>query len=43
MMRFLLILSIVGIITSTMYALLVVIGALRLARRRKAAEAGVRT
>src|SRR5580704_15942542 len=43
MMRFLLILSIVGIITSTMYALLVVIGALRLARRRKAAEAGVFT
>jgi ceramide glucosyltransferase len=43
MMHFLLILSIVGIITSTMYALLVVVGALRLAGRRKAAEAGVFT
>src|SRR5271154_2487726 len=43
MMHFLLILSIVGIITSTMYALLVVVGALRLARRRKAAYVGVFT
>ena len=43
MMHFLLILSIVGIITSTMYALLVVVGALRLAGRRKAAEAAVFT
>ena len=34
MMHFLLILSIVGIITSTMYALLVVVGALRLAGRQ---------
>ena len=40
MMHFLLVLSIVGIITSTMYALLVVVGALRLAQRRKAADGG---
>jgi len=34
MMNFLLVLSITGIITSTMYALLVAVGALRLAQRR---------
>ena len=33
MMHFLLVLSIVGITTSTMYALLVVVGALRLAQQ----------
>src|SRR5580698_8804391 len=43
MMHFLLVLSIAGIITSTMYALLVVVGALRLAQRRKAADAGAFT
>jgi ceramide glucosyltransferase len=43
MMHFLLLLSIAGLITSTMYALLVVVGALRLARRRRAADAGVFT
>jgi len=43
MMHFLLVLSIVGIFTSTMYALLVVVGALRLAQRRQAAEACVFT
>jgi ceramide glucosyltransferase len=36
MMNFLLVLSIIGILTSTMYALLVTIGALRLAQRRRA-------
>jgi ceramide glucosyltransferase len=36
MMDFLLLLSIIGIITSTMYALLVAMGAVRLARRRRA-------
>jgi ceramide glucosyltransferase len=36
MMDFLLLLSIIGIITSTMYALLVVTGAVRLAQRRRA-------
>jgi ceramide glucosyltransferase len=36
MMDFLLLLSIIGIITSTMYALLVATGALRLAQRRRA-------
>ena len=36
MMNFLLVLSIIGILTSTMYALLVAVGALRLARRRRA-------
>jgi ceramide glucosyltransferase len=36
MMDFLLLLSIIGIITSTMYALLVATGAVRLARRRRA-------
>ena len=36
MMNFLLVLSIIGILTSTMYALLVAIGALRLVRRRRA-------
>jgi ceramide glucosyltransferase len=36
MMDFLLLLSIIGIITSTMYALLVVAGAVRLAQRRRA-------
>ena len=35
MMNFLLVLSIIGILTSTMYALLVTVGALRLARRRR--------
>jgi ceramide glucosyltransferase len=35
MMNFLLVLSIIGILTSTMYALLVAIGALRLIRRRR--------
>jgi ceramide glucosyltransferase len=34
MMSFMLVLSIIGILTSTMYALLVAVGALRLARRR---------
>ena len=36
MMNFLLVLSIIGILTSTMYALLVTLGAVRLARRRRA-------
>ena len=36
MMDFLLLLSIIGIITSTMYALLVATGAVRLAQRRRA-------
>jgi ceramide glucosyltransferase len=36
MMNFLLVLSVTGIITSTMYALLVTAGALRLAQRRRA-------
>jgi ceramide glucosyltransferase len=40
MMVFLLIVSIVGIITSTMYALLVTAGALRLAHRRRAMPPG---
>jgi ceramide glucosyltransferase len=35
MLHLLLVLSIVGILTSTLYALLVVVGALRLARRRR--------
>src|ERR1700677_3607264 len=35
MMRLLLVLRIAGLITSTMYALLVVVGALRLASRRQ--------
>src|SRR5271155_4939672 len=35
MMNFLLVLSIIGIITSTMYGLLVAVGALRLIRRRR--------
>jgi ceramide glucosyltransferase len=35
MMGFLLVLSIIGIITSTVYAILVAVGALRLARRRR--------
>jgi ceramide glucosyltransferase len=43
MMHFLLALSIAGLFTSTMYALLVVVGALRLAQRRQAADAGVFT
>jgi ceramide glucosyltransferase len=43
MMHFLLLLSIAGLITSTMYALLVVVGALRLAQRRRAADAGMFT
>ncbi len=40
MMDFLLLLSIIGIITSTMYALLVATGAVRLARRRRAMVPG---
>jgi ceramide glucosyltransferase len=40
MMNVLLVLSITGIITSTMYALLVVVGALRLAHRRQAQAPG---
>jgi ceramide glucosyltransferase len=43
MMHFLLVLSIAGLITSTMYAFLVVVGALRLARRRQGENAGVFT
>jgi ceramide glucosyltransferase len=43
MMHFLLVLSIAGLITSTMYALLVAVGAVRLAQRRQAADAGVFT
>jgi ceramide glucosyltransferase len=43
MMDFLLVLSVIGIITSTMYALLVVAGALRLAQRRRALLPGVFT
>jgi ceramide glucosyltransferase len=35
MMGFLLVLSIIGIVTSTVYAILVAVGALRLARRRR--------
>ena len=35
MMNFLLVLSITGILTSTMYALLVAVGALRLTQRRR--------
>jgi ceramide glucosyltransferase len=35
MMNFLLVLSIAGVLTSTMYAIMVAIGALRLARRRR--------
>jgi hypothetical protein len=42
-MHFLLLLSIAGLITSTMYALLVVVGALRLAKRRRGEPAGVFT
>jgi ceramide glucosyltransferase len=41
MMHFLLVLSIVGLITSTMYAVLVVAGALRLIKQRRAAKADV--
>ena len=40
MMNFLLVLAITGIITSTMYALLVAVGALRLAQRRRTAVPG---
>ena len=40
MMDFLLLLSIIGIITSTMYALLVAAGAVRLAQRRRATPPG---
>jgi ceramide glucosyltransferase len=43
MMHFLLVLSIAGLITSTMYAVLVAVGALRLAKRRRAADEGVFT
>ena len=35
MMSFLLVLSIIGIFTSTVYALLVAVGAIRLAARRR--------
>jgi ceramide glucosyltransferase len=40
MMNFLLVLAITGIITSTMYALLVAVGALRLAERRRTPVSG---
>ena len=40
MLHLLLVLSIVGILTSTMYAFLVVAGAVRLARRRRATTSG---
>src|SRR5436305_1140728 len=40
MMDFLLLLSIIGIITSTIYALLVATGAVRLAQRRRSLPAG---
>jgi ceramide glucosyltransferase len=41
MMNFLLVISIAGILTSTVYALLVVVGAMRLAARRRALEPGI--
>jgi ceramide glucosyltransferase len=43
MMHFLLVLSIAGLITSTMYALLVVLGSVRLAKRRQGEDADVFT
>src|ERR1700691_5705982 len=43
MMNFLLVLSITGILTSTMYALLVAVGAMRLAQRRRTPVPGAFT